>query len=829
MRGGAAGYFDFLASWCSAVQRQSSGNMREADGARSWKTSPDLWYPLVLMVAGILFFSDALFSSKNFFFRDILTFHYPLHKVMIESYARGEFPLWNPYVYLGQPMLANPNYMALYPTNLFHLFLPFNYAFKLHFLVHPILGGLGLYFLQRRLGIAALAAFGGSLVYQFSGVTLSFLNLYNIVPAVALLPWIGWAFFGALYDSCWRRIVVFGAILALQIITFEPLMFQCNLWLLAGLGLLYLFESKQPLKAMGRVLRVGIAGGMFALTLAAVQAVPTLELIPRSGRAGGFDFDRVSAWSMHPLEFLNILIPNLFGDPFSLNLASYWGERVHGGREAYLVSYFIGVSTALLCLISFLSVRRNMRLVFAGVALIGASLALGGFNPMYRWMYEHVPGFSLGRYPSKYFLMSALALAILSALGLEFLLIGEKLSAHGRRELFVLGAGGIVIAVSLLGTWVWLQAHPAYLSDYIRAQTDPVKNVESMVSQLLVSLRRTGAFLLLSSGLVLGLAFWKGTNIFSWSIILTFAVELTSVNLALTPLVGDSDVAFVPEVNLYLQGLTRERTERVFHLDPPWGQAVRKLWSPTRSSAWSTYYYRLTGQPMYGINNGIQYALYESVDLLTTRESEALWREYQRCSGEDAFRLFQKLNVGQLLTVREVRDERVKLLASFNTFSERKINVFQIDAPLPRAYLVSGVERAPSPADALRRFVESDFPFKTTVILEDSRYAEKRGEMGAGMVQVVEYGNSRVVCRVDARVDGFLVLLDSYYSGWKAYVDGREAEIFRGNYAFRAVEVPMGRHEVEFRYRPKTFYVGLVLSVLALLVGGVLMFSEKQS
>src|SRR5207249_1111607 len=219
---------------------------------------------------------------------------------------------------------------------------------------------------------------------------------------------------------------------------------------------------------------------------------------------------------------------------------------------------------------SFLSVRRNMRLVFAGVALIGASLALGGFNPMYRWMYEHVPGFSLGRYPSKYFLMSALALAILSALGLEFLLMGEKLSAHGRRELFVLGAGGIVIAVSLLGTWVWLQAHPAYLSDYIRAQTDPVKNVESMVSQLLVSLRRTC--------------------------------------------------------------------------------------SPARSAAWSTYYCRLTGQPMYRINNRIQYALYESVDLLTTRESEALWREYQRCSGEDAFRLFQKLNVGQRLTVRGVRD-----------------------------------------------------------------------------------------------------------------------------------------------------------------------------
>src|SRR6266508_522807 len=205
------------------------------DGLR-WQQRPDLWCPVLLVLGGILFFFDAIFSSKNFYFRDILNFHYPLHKIMIESYARGEFPLWNPYVYLGQPMLANPNYMAFYPTNLFHLVLPFNYAFKLHFIVHPILGGLGLYFLQRRLGIDGLAAFGGSLVYQFSGAVLSFLNLYNIVPAVGLIPWLGWAFLGALYGHGRRRILVFGAILALQILTFEPFLLQSNLWLLTGLA-----------------------------------------------------------------------------------------------------------------------------------------------------------------------------------------------------------------------------------------------------------------------------------------------------------------------------------------------------------------------------------------------------------------------------------------------------------------------------------------------------------------------------------------------------------------------------------------------------------------
>ena len=74
MRGDAAGYFDFRASRWGEVRRQNSADMTEAGGTR-WRTNPDLWYPVLLMVAGILFFSDALFSSKNFYFRDILTFH----------------------------------------------------------------------------------------------------------------------------------------------------------------------------------------------------------------------------------------------------------------------------------------------------------------------------------------------------------------------------------------------------------------------------------------------------------------------------------------------------------------------------------------------------------------------------------------------------------------------------------------------------------------------------------------------------------------------------------------------------------------------------------
>ena len=63
------------------------------------------------------------------------------------------------------------------------------------------------------------------------------MNLYNIVPAVALLPWIGWSYYGALQQRTWGRHITFGVILGLQIIAGEPIMIQCACLLMVGLGL----------------------------------------------------------------------------------------------------------------------------------------------------------------------------------------------------------------------------------------------------------------------------------------------------------------------------------------------------------------------------------------------------------------------------------------------------------------------------------------------------------------------------------------------------------------------------------------------------------------
>jgi uncharacterized membrane protein YfhO len=76
---------------------------------------------------------------------------------------------------------------------------------------------------------------------------------------------------------------------------------------------------------------------------------------------------------------------------------------------------------------------------------------------------------------------------------------------------------------------------------------------------------------------------------------------------------------------------------------------------------------------------------------------------------------------------------------------------------------------------------------------------------------------------VEASEDAWLVLRDTYFPGWRAYVGEREERIRRADYLFRAVPVPAGRHRVIFRYSPSSFGYGMAVSSVALiLIGGLL-------
>ena len=92
---------------------------------------------------------------------------------------------------------------------------------------------------------------------------------------------------------------------------------------------------------------------------------------------------------------------------------------------------------------------------------------------------------------------------------------------------------------------------------------------------------------------------------------------------------------------------------------------------------------------------------------------------------------------------------------------------------------------------------------------------------GSSNVEITEYRDNQVKLQVETESPGLLVLGDTYYPGWKAYVDGEKTPIYPTDVALRSVYLEPGEHEVKFVYSPGSFKVGALVSVLSLLALGV--------
>jgi uncharacterized membrane protein YfhO len=84
-------------------------------------------------------------------------------------------------------------------------------------------------------------------------------------------------------------------------------------------------------------------------------------------------------------------------------------------------------------------------------------------------------------------------------------------------------------------------------------------------------------------------------------------------------------------------------------------------------------------------------------------------------------------------------------------------------------------------------------------------------------VLATKFANERISFQTEAPAASLVVISQAYYPAWKAYVDGRPTRIWRANYAFQALQVPAGRHQVQLCYEDKRLLIGSVLSSLGLL------------
>lgn len=153
-------------------------------------------------------------------------------------------------------------------------------------------------------------------------------------------------------------------------------------------------------------------------------------------------------------------------------------------------------------------------------------------------------------------------------------------------------------------------------------------------------------------------------------------------------------------------------------------------------------------------------------------------------------------------------------------FNENNIHVFENKDVFPRAFLVTKYQLADSFQRAQEMIKDPDFDLRNEIVIEDTLYDDQNNQLQSStissdsMTNIVSYEPNKVVINTYNDDASLLVLTDTYYPGWKAYVDGKQTEIYRADGLVRAVFVPQGNHEVKFSYMPESFLLGVIVSII---------------
>jgi uncharacterized membrane protein YfhO len=180
------------------------------------------------------------------------------------------------------------------------------------------------------------------------------------------------------------------------------------------------------------------------------------------------------------------------------------------------------------------------------------------------------------------------------------------------------------------------------------------------------------------------------------------------------------------------------------------------------------------------------------------------------------------LNVKYIIAYEEIKDKRVEL-----AYSDEKVKVYRNKGSLPRAFFLSDYKVISDKHQALDYLRSEDFnPMAVVVLEEEPAGFDNRsdGQHNNASVEIKDYSHDKVILNITASSNGILVLSDTFYPGWKAFVDLEEVEIMKANTVMRAVIIPKGEHLVKFVYDPVPFNYGLRLGLCTLICIPVMIF-----
>ncbi len=721
-------------------------------------------FALLLALLIVAMFPRVLLGGATFIFRDFGMFSYPVAYFHRECFWRGELPLWNPFNNCGLPFLAQWNTLALYPGSLVYLLLPLSWSLSFFCLAHLFWGGLGMYFLARQWTNQWLAAGLAGVIFAFNGLSLNFLMWPSHVATFSWLPWAVW-----LGQRAWReggRMLVWGTLAgAMQMLAGGPETILATWLVLFVLACGDWFREKELRR---RLVPRFVGMGVLVTLICAIQLLPFLELLAHSQRDRHYSAS-THDWCMPFWGWANFLVPLFRTAPTPqgvfLQNGQYWTS-----------SYYAGIGTVLLAAVAVWRVRDWRVRAMAALTLLGLVLALGDSTLLYRGLQFVFPGLGFVRYPVKFVILVLALVPLLAAFGLASLTARNR--PAGRFE--IVAALLMLLFAAVVVAW---EARSPLAEDTWRATWRS-------------GLSRAG-FLGLAVLLAGGLLAAEGRRrvLLGGSLMVLFWLDL---------------VTHAPTQN---PGVTRS------------------VYAP----GWVREQLKLNPEPKLGGSRAmVSPAALKSLRQIPTASLEEAYLRNRRAIRVNCNLLDELPQIDGFfsLTPREVSRvtalpydhpaEAFPGLLDFLGVSQKTAPDSTFDwTPRPTARPLVTAGQQPIFADdrtAFDALSQTNRDLSAVVFLPlEARESISAAPQTAARVLNARFSNRRVWLQTEAPAASMIVVSQTYYPAWKAYIDGQPTMIWRANYAFQALQVPAGRHQVQLVYKDSKLLAGAVLSGLGLL------------
>lgn len=468
---------------------------------------------------------------KNQLISDVFSQVYIWKDLAFESFKNGQWPLWNPYVYSGYPLLASFSGGVLYPLNMLLLLGVDGWSMMV---VMQVLGSLaGMYWFLRLRKLERISAVIGAVAYAFSAAMIIRLE-WNTAGQVMWWLAVNMALIEYYFEKSKKAAILIPPVIFMLVTAghFQTMFYSLILLLSYTI---FKWVGKQRKSGVALIVAMGLG-----LLISSLQILPTMVMMSKSVRMAESAIARDNYGLLPWGNLITLWAPDFFGNPTTIN---YWG--VINYNETIFYPSLIGLVALLWGLFNWRKIRKESRF-FLIVACVAVFMAFD--NPLGRLVYEFkVPFLSTG-YAARVLVILVFACSVLIGAWLE------KLKDMNRKEVYLpLVLFGLMALVSI---GVIFYARRIFLTE--------AELVPEWILNMRVAIRNMVWPSLLTIALVGVVLFrkWVDTR---WVILLILVLDLFRFGWKYTPFVSREFVYPSTEVTEFLtnqEGLFRVETKK---------------------------------------------------------------------------------------------------------------------------------------------------------------------------------------------------------------------------------------------------------------------------